>query len=246
MCNNLTPRLIKDQQQETPVPLHQESSTNPFENLSITSKDIWWTEQDPSGYIICRVKEGLFKQHQLVMNTHLLRTRGRCLKRGESIHHKNGIRWDNRLSNLELFQGNHPPGQRWVDLNHFVKEWLGKYPMPDQVLIGAKEKVQDFKDYPLHSCRRDKQGNIILYRKKGKRIMEHDLIMNRCLLKTRGYPLQPKEFVRHGNGDRSNNVLDNLELWLSGWSPGPHREQHVEFIRKWLGFYGKPVKTPYL
>lgn len=52
-------------------------------------------------------------QHRWVMEQML----GRKLVRGESVHHKNGIRHDNRPDNLELWIGGIRYGQRAIDLS---------------------------------------------------------------------------------------------------------------------------------
>lgn len=68
-------------------------------------------------------------EHCLVMEEVL----GRPLHDGETVHHKNGVRADNRPDNLELWSQAHSRGQRVVDLVEFVCRWY-----PELVVGTAK------------------------------------------------------------------------------------------------------------
>lgn len=63
------------------------------------------------------------REHRLVMEAHL----DRDLLPAENVHHRNGVRTDNRLSNLELWTRPQPTRARVVDLVEWARELLALY-----------------------------------------------------------------------------------------------------------------------
>lgn len=103
---------------------------NPMEDKPLRTRDgSGWT--DSNGYRVLSKKghplvtreDGRVMEHVFVMSEHL----GRPLVPGENVHHKNGVRHDNRLENLEIWNTNQPAGQRAEDKVAYALEILRLY-----------------------------------------------------------------------------------------------------------------------
>lgn len=79
------------------------------------------------GYVVLRLHghknsdiNGQIKEHRLVMSQIL----GRPIRDDETVHHRNGVKRDNRPENLEIWTGNHSNGARLQDVYQWAIDFI--------------------------------------------------------------------------------------------------------------------------
>lgn len=91
---------------------------------------------------------------------------------------------------------------------------------------------------------KDKHGYILIWNpdhphcKSAGYMHEHRLVMSESL----GRYLTSKETVHHKNGDRSDNRIENLELWSKSHPAGQRVTDKIEWAIQFLLQYGIEIK----
>lgn len=81
---------------------------------------------------------------------------------------------------------------------------------------------------------RSVRNGYVFVLQNGLHVGEHRVVMEKKL----GRSLLPHESVHHVNGDRSDNRIENLELWSSSQPYGQRVSDKLEWAREIIRLYG--------
>lgn len=83
----------------------------------------------------------------------------------------------------------------------------------------------------------NRHGYIVIPNPRGGQMHQHRLIMEQHL----GRTLTKQETVHHKNGNRSDNRIENLELWSTRHPTGSKVEDKIEWCIDFLKDYGYSI-----
>lgn len=192
------------------------------------------------GYLTIRLpdhseanSQGRALEHRVVMSSYL----GRALEKDEYVHHRNGIRLDNRIVNLELWVKAQPSGQRVEDLFVHARSIVSRFE-PElhkhgDPLVSERVSLDLGPGYVTgdgyFAVKRHGHPN----ERSDGYVLAHRFVMSDYL----GRALFLNERVHHKNGDKLDNRLSNLELWIVSQPPGQRPVDLVAWARRFLSDY---------
>lgn len=189
---------------------------------------------------------GYVLEHIVVMET----TLGRYLLPGETVHHRNGDRADNRPENLELWVRPPYSGIRADDALRYARDLVRRLegaveasdvPPPEVQPVPNGRPGSVLAEIGQKEGRSMTKEGYVRVRAKGhpradggSRVREHILVMEQVL----GRCLLLGETVHHRNGDRADNRPQNLELWVKAQASGIRAADALAWAYQTISVYG--------
>jgi HNH endonuclease len=175
-------------------------------------------------------KDGKVAQHYVIMSENL----GRPLHDSEYIVHVNGDNADNRLENLKLVTKQELCIVAGCSKKTHSSEYCGKHYR--RFLKYGDPLVSQFKNVRPAGAGAITSGGYIRIqhpKKNGKTILEHRWIMEQFL----GRELLSFENIHHKNGNKQDNKIENLELWIKRQPTGQRAEDLYVWAQEIISTY---------
>lgn len=152
-----------------------------------------------------------------------------------SLHHKrakNGVHPDKPLRRITRYNGEKcsvdgcqaPAKARFLCAVHYSRKLRGiqiDAPIVKRRMAPGERRLNS-------------HGYVMLRLPDGSRaVREHSFVMEQHL----GRPLRKHETVHHLNGDRTDNRIENLELWSRSHPPGQRVVDKIAWCREFLAQY---------